>query len=162
MPQTDRRGRRSVHFRFDKQSDKLEFTTPKQHPGPSSPALWPNLHTYKKAAFGQPFLFAANGKFQFIVLLQKEKTITIRKFRLDQRHGTISRPTAIDRGGKAQPQHRKCAPGGVWGGGLPCGSKALNSLPSRILWVLSWRNKKGPPPAGTGSNSYEGGYRKVP
>ena len=80
---------------------------------------------------------------------QWEKPNTIRKFRLDQRHGTISRLTSIDRGGKAQPQYRKCAPGGVWGGGLPCGSKALNSLPSRILWVLSWRDKKVPPSADT-------------
>ena len=48
---------------------------------------------------------------------------------------------------KAHAGHRN----GIWGGGLPCGSKALNSLPSRILWVLSWRDKKVPPPAGTGS-----------
>ena len=36
-------------------------------------------------------------------------------------------------------------------GACNCGSNFLAPLLCRILWVLSWRDKKVPPPAGTGT-----------
>ena len=89
-------------------------------------------------------------KFQFVVLLKLHAI----GFPVVKWQRTISRCTYLITNRKGEPQKRKRAPGGVWGGGSPCGSKALNSLPSRILWVLSWRDKKVPPTAGTSTTDH--------
>ena len=48
------------------------------------------------------------------------------------------------------PAQRKCAPGGVWGGGLNCGSNSLNASPGGFFAsFLAETRKEGP--AGTGT-----------
>ena len=91
-------------------------------------------------------------KFQFIEATKSNLPVSI-----PLQTAPLHMPNAQQLSGNAYRNQRKCVPGGVWGGGSDCGSNQLNSLPRRFLWVLSWRNKKVPPPAGMGHLLYFAG-----